>query len=56
MVEAVSSYTWVFLHHNNKSPPIALWIWFRKYLVKADGVPVLAWRTNNGGELWLGKF
>jgi hypothetical protein len=22
------------------------------YLVKAYGVPALAWHTNNGGELW----
>jgi hypothetical protein len=51
IVEAVTSYTWVFLRHN-KNPPIALWVWFRKYLVKTYGVPALAWRTDNGGELW----
>jgi hypothetical protein len=51
VVEAVTSYTWVFLRRN-KNPPIALWIWFREYLVKTYGVPALAWRTDNGGELW----
>jgi hypothetical protein len=51
IVEAVTSYTWVFLRRN-KNPPIALWIWFCDYLVKTYCVPVLAWRTDNGGELW----
>jgi hypothetical protein len=51
IVEAVTSYTWVFLRRN-KNPPIALWIWFREYLTKTYGVPALAWRTANGGELW----
>ena len=51
ILEAVTSYTWVFLRRN-KNPPIALWIWFHEYLVKTYGVPALAWRTDNGGELW----
>jgi hypothetical protein len=42
----------VFLRRN-KNPPIALWIWFREYLTKTYyAVPALAWRTDNGGELW----
>jgi hypothetical protein len=51
IVEAVTSYTWVFLRRN-KNPPIALWIWFREYITKTYRVPALAWRTDNGGELW----
>jgi hypothetical protein len=51
IVEAVTSYTWVFLCRN-KNPPIALWIWFREYITKTYRVPALAWRTDDGGELW----
>jgi hypothetical protein len=51
IVEAVTLYTWVFLRRN-KNPQIALWIWFREYITKTYRVPALAWRTNNGGELW----
>jgi hypothetical protein len=51
IVEAVMSYTWVFLRRN-KNPPITLWIWFREYLIKTYSVPALAWCTDNRGELW----